>query len=212
MKSVAFYRVGLFVDWNSQLRKCPDSLTDAIDKCGFTLRSVGKSATKILCALDSTRVYRVRVRLYHGWTSGVTQTENRRAFLRLSEFGNPDEIFPSQRVLAASDIEFGDRLIDALPIRENKGLRIHLPNTLRRQSGRAQPVEKMVDTALAVDLLSWARAEPDSIALVFSDDDDMVPPVFVAESWMTAGGGRLFLVRSSERPDSKFLALEGLLK
>ncbi|MGO8500981.1 hypothetical protein AB9F35_05740 [Rhizobium leguminosarum] len=208
-----FRRVGLFVDWNNQLRECPkDLLEDPVERCRFAINRVGKITTKILCNYESSTVFRVRVRLYHGWTSGITQTENRRAFSRVAELLNPDDIFPSPRVVALSEVEFGDRLIDALPIRENPGLRIHLPNTLRRQRGGSDPVEKMVDTALASDLLSWARSESNSIALVFSGDDDMVPPVFVAEAWMKPFGGTLYLIRSGSRADSRFLNLEGLLR
>jgi len=172
---------------------------------------VGKIVAKRLCNLDQKSVFRVQTRLYHGWTSGVTQTENRRAFASVPEFSNPDEIFPSARVLALSDVEFGDRLIDALAVRRNKGLQIHLPNTYRRQRGDTGPAEKMVDTALASDLLSWARSDPNSIALVFSGDDDAVPPVFVAEAWMKPFGGAVYLIRPEARGDSRFLSLEGLI-
>lgn len=108
-------------------------------------------------------------------------------------------------------MEFGDRLIDALPEREIKPWRIHLPNTLRKQRGDAPPVEKMVDTALGADLLTWARHEPGSIAIVFSGDDDIIPPIFVAESWMKPMGGEIHLVRSRNRAESRYLSLEGLL-
>jgi hypothetical protein len=208
-----YRRVGLFVDWNSQIRECPKEFTnDPVEKCRFALKRVGRISTKVLCESDSSLVFRVRTRLYHGWTAGVTQTENRRAFSKVQEVLSPDDLFPSSRVLALSDIEFGDRLMDALPERENLGLQIHLPNTYRKQSGAAEPAEKMVDTALAVDLLAWARVEPDSVALVVSDDDDLVPPVFVAEAWMKPLGGSLYLLRSSSRGESKFLRLDGLLR
>lgn len=70
----------------------------------------------------------------------------------------------------------------------------------------------MVDTALAVDLLSWARDDPESIAVVFSNDDDMIPPIFVAEAWMAPSGGIVNLVKSPEAKINKYLSLEGLLK
>lgn len=206
-----FRNVGLFVDWNSQLLNTPEELnTFPIEKCRLALQATGKAVTKALCALSATDIFRVQMRLYHGWTIGVCQTANRRAFASLTEFDEPDSIFPSSRVLAKSDIEFGDRLIDALPERENKGLRVHLPNTLRRQNKREPYTEKMVDTALAVDLLSWARAEPNSIAVVISPDDDLVPPVFIAEAWMKPLGGKVILIRSRAN-ESRFLALEGLV-
>lgn len=211
-KRVAFRRVGLFVDWNTQILAAPAELEDdPVGKCRFALLRVGKLATKHLCDTYPGDLFRVRLRLYHGWTAGTTQTPNRRAFAKIPEAMQPDDIFPSSRVLAAGDIEFGDRLIDALAKREQSGSRIHLPNTLRKQQGGRKPVEKMVDTALATDLLSWARTEPDSIALVFSADDDMVPPVFTAEAWMVPFGGAVRLQRPDGRGDSRYLALEGLI-
>jgi len=207
-----FRRVGLFVDWNSQLRAVPKDLeNDPIERCRHALKATGKAATKLLCKFEEKSIFRVRMRLYHGWTSGTTQTANRRAFGAIDEMLTPDDLFPSIRVTAWSDVEFGDRLIDALPRREIGASRIHLPNTLRKQRGDEPPTEKMVDTAIAADILTWARHEPASIALVFSSDDDMVPPAFVAEAWMKPYGGSLHLVRPPARADSKFLSLEGLL-
>jgi hypothetical protein len=212
MSGLQFRRVGLFVDWNTQIREAPlEFAGQPVEKCRYALRRVGKAVTKRLCDLDSVSVFRVQIRLYHGWTSGVTQTQNRRAFASVTEYSNPDDIFPSARVLALSDVEFGDRLLDALPTRQNRGLQIHLPNTYRRQRGDAEPVEKMVDTALASDLLCWARSDPNSIAVVVSNDDDAVPAVFVAEAWMKPFGGSVYLVRSTARADSRYLSLEGLL-
>lgn len=208
-----FRLVGLFVDWNTQIRAAPAEFdNDPVQRCRFALLRVGKLAAKHLCNTYPDVAFRVRLRLYHGWTTGTMQTANRRAFATVPEAMRPDDIYPSGRVLAASEIEFGDRLIDALPLREQPGTRIHLPNTLRQQRGNKPPTEKMVDTALAADLLSWARSEPESIALVFSGDDDMVPPVFTAEAWMSPFGGAVNLFRPAGRGDSRYLALEGLLK
>lgn len=167
--------------------------------------------TRELCKLDVSAIFRVKIRLYYGWTSGATNTPNRIAITKLSEYDNPDSIFASRRVISLSDIEFGDRLIDALPQRENVGLGIHLPNTLRKQGGGREKSEKMVDTALAADLLSWARAEPSSMAIVASSDDDLIPPVFVAEAWMKPFGGIVKILRPAPRAESRYLRLEGLL-
>lgn len=49
----------------------------------------------------------------------------------------------------------------------------------------------MVDTALAADLLAWAR-------------------LFTAEAWVKPHGGRTLLVR--RRAASQYLRLDGLLK
>lgn len=204
-------KVGLFVDWNSQVRAVPPSISsDPIERNRFAIKAVGKLVARELCRLDSSTFFRVRVRLYHGWTSGVTFTENRKAVARIPEYMTPDDIFPSARVVCLSELEFGDRLIDALPERESAGLGIHLPNTLRRQDGRSPPREKMVDTALGADLLSWARSEPTSLAIVLASDDDLVPPVFVAEAWMRPYGGAVKLVQPASVRPNRFLRLEGL--
>lgn len=204
-------KVGLFVDWNSHMRLAPDELDDTVLRSQYALNMVGRVVTKELCKFDQDATFRVRIRLYYGWTSGIARTPNRIAITKLPEYDVPDQIFPSARVLALSDIEFGDRLIDALPQRENAGLGIHLPNTLRKQGGRPAKSEKMVDTALAADLLSWARAEPNSMAIVASADDDVIPPVFAAEAWMKPFGGTVRILRPAPRKESKFLRLEGLL-
>ena len=68
----------------------------------------------------------------------------------------------------------------------------------------------MVDTALAADLLHWARSDPEEWALVVAEDDDFVPPVFTAESWVSYHGGRILIVRT--RPSNAYLQVEGLLE
>lgn len=207
-----FRDVGLFVDWNSRLRLAPEELEEqAVERARFALQQLGKAVTRFLCAIDPTTIFRLRFRLYHGWTAGTTPTVNRRALFSLTEFYDPELLFPSTRVLCPSPIEFGDRLLDGRVERLVTRLNIHLPNTLRRQRGDEPPSEKMVDAALASDLLSWARSEPQSLALVLSSDDDIIPPVFVAEAWMSPLGGQVLILRPDARGESRYLNLEGLL-
>ena len=68
--------------------------------------------------------------------------------------------------------------------------------------------EKMVDSAIASEVVDFAHREPDRWLVVVGDDDDLVPPVFVAEGARGAGLGKVLLVRS--RPDSPFLKLDDL--
>ena len=68
----------------------------------------------------------------------------------------------------------------------------------------------MVDTALAADLLAWARLQPTEWAIVMAEDDDLIPPLFTAEAWVTPCGGRTLLVR--RRGTSQYLKLDGLLR
>jgi hypothetical protein len=207
-----FRNVGLFVDWNAQLLEAPPELkTDPVARARYALSRVGKRVTRMLCSIDEVTVFRIAVRLYHGWTAGVTPTPNRHAILTLPEFYDPESLFPSTRVLAPAAIEFGDRLIDGERKRLVTHLQIHLPNTLRRVPRADLQMEKMVDGAIGADLLSWARSEPNSLALVISSDDDIVPPIFVAEAWMQPMGGGARLLRPAARRDSRFLNLEGIL-
>ena len=87
---------------------------------------------------------------------------------------------------------------------------IHLPNTLRDQAKNQPPAEKMVDTALAADLLAWARQSPSEWALVLAEDDDVAPPIFTAEAWIKPHGGRVLLLR--KRPASQYLRLNDLMR
>lgn len=68
----------------------------------------------------------------------------------------------------------------------------------------------MVDTAIAADLLAWARRSPSEWALVLAEDDDVVPPLFTVEAWIKPHGGRALLLR--RRPASQYLKLDGLLR
>ena len=69
----------------------------------------------------------------------------------------------------------------------------------------------MVDTALAADLLERARSDPHEWTLVLSEDDDVVPPVFTAETWMKPYGGCVLIVRT-RRSSRPFLKLDGIVK
>lgn len=149
------------------------------------------------------------MRLYHGWHKGFEQTDALRAIksaatqVELSAAANEYVRF-SQR------IEYGHTLLSTLQERMHQGTAIHLPSTLRERSRGGMLEEKMVDTALAADLLHWARNDPGDWALILAEDDDFIPPVFTAESWIKQSGGRVFVVRT--RPSGPFLRLDGLLE
>ena len=150
------------------------------------------------------------MRLYHGWHKGWEPTENFRAMISTVSETDFSVLTQTPNVVCSSDVQYGHTLLSAFPERTHHRPPIHLPNTLRRRARNARPTEKMVDTALAADLLEWARRESDEWALVLSEDDDVVPPLFTAEAWIRPHGGRAFIVRASPRPDA-FLKLDGLL-
>ncbi len=201
-------RVTAFVDWNAQLHNAraldADPRTRAKRTLERTARVIGRSLAR-----HTASSFHVAFRLYHGWHKGWERTENLRAMISTVSETNFSALAQTPNVVWSSDVQYGHTLLAALPERTHARPPIHLPNTLRRQARNAPPTEKMVDTALAADLLEWARRDPNQWALVLSEDDDVVPPLFTAESWIRPHGGRAFIVRAS-RPDG-FLKLDGLL-
>ncbi len=211
--SAKVIRIGVFVDWNSQLRAVAlPASTPPQELARAALRHVGNSVSKMLSTEAPNNRFRLELRLYCGWTKGFTRSDYYRAVTGLTEVFDLDALFPSSRISVLAEIGYGDRLLECRPARENTGLGAHLPNTLRQQEGSGRWQEKMVDTALACDLLSWVRADPESWAVVISNDDDMVPPVFTAEAWLEQATGRVLLMRSASRSGDRFLNLDGLIK
>ena len=201
-------RVTAFVDWNTQLHnaraRAADPRTRAKRTLEKTARVIGRSLTR-----HASSSFHVALRLYHGWHKGWEPTENFRAMISIVSETDFSALAQTPNVVCSPDVQYGHTLLAALPERAHARPPIHLPNTLRRQTRDACPTEKMVDTALAADLLEWARRDPNEWALVLSEDDDVVPPLFTAEAWIRPHGGRAFIVRAS-RPGG-FLKLDGLL-
>ena len=181
----------------------------ADDQAALTLQRTTRIINRVLRLEAPDTRFSVVLRLYHGWHKGWEPTDNLRAIAGVraadvfAENASPDIVF-------SQGVGYGHTLLSALPERSHRRTGFHLPNTLRDQEG-SSPTEKMVDTALAADLLAWARSDPDGWALVLSDDDDVVPPVLTAESWMRPHGGRVLIV-SAQRRRRDFLKLEGLLQ
>lgn len=199
-----------FVDWQSQiLTSGAVRISNPAKRAQKTVDSTVQCVASALRELDSSCHFVVKQRLYHGWHQGITPTENRRAIEGL----NADADFKLQRigdVTFSLPLEFGDRLLSASPHRLRKrNPQIHLPDTYRTYPD-SEPREKMVDTALAADLLSHARSDPTEWRVVLAEDDDIVPPLFVAEHWSKEKGGRTVLLR--KRPyQNHHIDLTGLL-
>jgi hypothetical protein len=204
------HEVVAFVDWNAQIHgfDCL-KLNNADDRASRTLNLTVRSISKLLASRDPDSRFRVSLRLYHGWHKGYEPTDNRKAIIAAVAAADFSSISRSRNVIIRPDVSYGDRLLDALDSRLHVQLGIHLPNTLREQ-GPDRLNEKMVDSALATDLLSWARLPDSDWAVVMCDDDDLVPPVFVAEAWTKQQGGRVLLARHGT-PRQGLLRLEGLL-
>ena len=179
------------------------------DRALLTLRRTTRTINRVLTSQAPDIRFSVVLRLYHGWHKGWEETENFRAVARIQS-ADVFSDYATTNIVFSQDVQYGHTLLSALPERRRGRHAIHLPNTLREQEG-SKPTEKMVDTALAADLLAWARSDPGEWALILSDDDDVVPPVFTAESWIKPHGGRVVIV-STQRKRRDFLSLDGLLQ
>ena len=198
-----------FVDWRAQMHNADCVDAPAIEGARRTLAQTTRLVGRALAA-EKFR-FRVSFRLYHGWHKGWEPTDALKAAENAVGATDFAPMF-SDRVAFSPTVQYGHTLLAALPERQHtsrSSRSIHLPNTLR-DHGAQQPTEKMVDTALAADLLAWARQSPSEWALVLAEDDDVVPPLFTAESWVRPYGGRALLLR--KRPDTQYLKLQGLLR
>lgn len=201
--------VTAFVDWKAQMHNTRSDGLQPPARATRTLERTARNIARVLTRKAPAARFTVAMRLYHGWHKGFEPTENLRAIMaaasqvELSTAANANVRFSPR-------IEYGHTLLSALRNRLHTRNSIHLPNTLRQQSRGEQPEEKMVDTALASDLLHWARNYAGEWALILAEDDDFIPPVFTAESWIKPHGGRVYLVRN--RQSGPFLHLDGLLE
>ncbi|RYG97597.1 MAG: NYN domain-containing protein [Alphaproteobacteria bacterium] len=193
----------VFVDWDTARRlgprhKLPAKNINAearrIDDAFAHLRQV---VADTLASIDPREVFRVRWRLYHGWFSGQTKTDDFRAV----------EAFRADlRTTTIGKISFGADLTVATSMLCG-GPRMPLYDTLR--AGIDAPGEfrqKMVDTGLVGDLLQSARSAGEDVHVVIADDDDLLPGLFMAEAW----GVKVLMLR--QQAPSTHLKTSGLWK
>lgn len=162
-------KVGVLVDWDNA-EKISRSWLAPQSRRYFqeVIFRIQEAVATILKRRDSTVKYRAMLRLYHGWHMAEQPTECRMRFEsinRLESFARTIGI-----VSFSPDLKFGNELVCDTP-------RNPLFSTLRAQG------QKMVDTAMASDLLYMLRTGIADVAIIVSDDDDFVPAVFTAESW-----------------------------
>jgi len=202
--------VTAFVDWNSQIHAAaPKKEADPIEVCDATLRYLGKAIGRVLNEVDSSRRYDVTLRVYHGWYKGFEPSARRKAMVQVFAGTDFPALSNKANVVIRPELYFGDFLASALPRRLHARLNIHLPNTLRRDpNDKTEIEEKMVDSAIASEVVDLAHREPDRWLVVVGDDDDLVPPIFVAEGARPAEGGKVLLLRT--RSETPFLKLDGV--
>lgn len=201
-----------FVDWTAQIYIAgATKIQNPIRRAEVTLDRTCRALAVCLTEMEPHTFFNVGLRLYHGWYRGLTRTENRDA-MRMLESSADFEFPKFDRVVFRRPIGYSENLINALPHRRRqKTPQIELPDTCRPAAdSHGDEREKMVDTALACDLVTHARFYPADWRVILAEDDDFVPAAFVSEAWSKDKGGRTLLLR--RRQQSKHLELTGILR
>ncbi|SMS12761.1 hypothetical protein CFBP1590__5175 [Pseudomonas viridiflava] len=204
----------LFIDWDSASRVSRVQQSQEMPlqlRASWIKQAYSDLQERIIDKLSeiekNTPIKILRTRIYHGWHKGRQPTEDMRAWetVKLELKG-----ISRNKVSYLSDIEFGNELIC-------RGHRSKLYDTLRPSFNKPGSLsQKMVDTALVSDLLSYCRSEsssfrrnekPTKLAIVVGDDDDLLPGVFVAEAW----GLPIYVFRITRDHDNKFLNTDGII-
>jgi hypothetical protein len=199
-------RVVAFVDWNSQIHISGlDTKDDPVAAAKSVLMRTARRIARCLTTTEQHARFVVNLRLYHGWHRGFEPTANKKAIRTALADVDFASLSAMPAVSFSEAVGYGDCLLAALPRRLHQSLAIHLPNTLRKQ-GRLDS-EKMVDTALATDVVFTAFNDPKDWILVVAEDDDLVPPIFTAEALLEPHGSRILLLHSRMRSGT-FLRLD----
>ena len=204
-----FKRAIGFVDWHTAVfasgaairrpGRRPDTVAEE------TLKHVERIVSDYLKTSAEGSKFQVRLRLYAGWHSGKTRTDYFHGIDRvMGTYASRTRSYHEDRVAfrgGSDGIRLGDTLA-CVPGRLARKHGVHLLDTLRHRDGKRE--EKMVDTALVVDLLGLVNRKEADRYLVVSDDDDMLPGILAVEA---AGAASVML----SRPDmsSKFMAHAG---
>lgn len=205
----AFIRVTCFVDWNSQLLLTGiDCESKPVDAARTAFKQVTRRIAQCLVKVDTRENFQVHLRLYHGWRKGYEPTTNLKAIRKVVAETDFSTASDKPSVAYSSSVGYGDCLLSALSQRMHQRHGIHLPNTLRDRGSQGYE-EKMVDTALAADLVVCAYQDPNEWILLVTEDDDLIPPLFTAESIINAAQARALLISKRKRGNN-LLLLDGL--
>ena len=177
----------------------------------LVLKYLCRKVSECLVKAEPGGKFEVHLRAYHGWRNGFQPTSRRRAAID-AQSGDPND--PNDQGLSGysprpdvifRSFAFGDKLLFALDKRLHAELDCHLPGTLQRIGDNYE--EKMVDTALASDLVYLAFADTNSWLMVVGQDRDLVPALYVAEAAVDGTERRVFFLA---RDSISLLKLDGL--
>ena len=204
MRVRPFRRAIGFIDWNTAViasgaatrPRRPSTVAE------IALRHVERIVSECLNSTAAGSKFDVRLRLYAGWHSGQTRTDFFHGIRKvMGAYARKVRTYHAGRVAfrgGDGGIRLGDTLA-CVPQRRASKHNVHLLDTLRSRNGQLE--EKMVDTALVVDLLGLARRKEADQYLVVSDDDDMLPGVLAADA---VGADSMMLSRPNM--SSRFMA------
>ena len=204
MPVTPFKRAIGFVDWHTAVIASGAAIRsgrrDTIAE--MALKHVERIVSDSLKTSAEESKFEVRLRLYAGWHSGKTRTDYFHGIEKVrGRYASNIRSYHEGRVAfqgGSDGIRLGDTLA-CVPGRLARKHGVHLLDTLRHRDGKRE--EKMVDTALVVDLLGLVNRKEADRYLVVSDDDDMLPGIFAAEA---AGAASMMLSRPGT--SSKFMA------
>lgn len=191
-------RVQVFVDWDTARRIVrADARRGRRSLVERAIGAIQDSLADLLMARHPNGVFRVTMRVYHGWHRGLTATEDWQKFeeFRLA-FRTGRTI---GKVSFAPEIEYGHQML----CNSRRG---RLMDTVRRRQDGLDE-QKMVDTALISDILHYTRYKDGDMVIVVGDDDDLLPGVFTAEAW----GMPIFVARLRAH-DNQHVNTDGLIE
>ena len=206
-------RVDVLVDWNSQfhlVRQRSDHSHSA-NLSRLILKQLCRRVSNCLVKADPNGRFEIHLRAYHGWYKGFEPTPRRKAAIDAQVYDPNDpndqglSSYSPRREVIIRSFSFGDKLLFALDKRLHVRLDSHLPGTLQRVGDTDE--EKMVDTALASDLVHLASTNSNSWLMVVGQDRDLVPALYVAEAAVNGTERRLFFLA---RENISLLRLDGL--
>lgn|GEM_PF-3578321 len=204
----------LFIDWDSASRVArikPKSDMPLPLRLSCTKQAFTELQDRIISKLaeiePKSPIKILKSRIYHGWHRGKSPSADK---LVWDQLRTQLKAVSRNGISYLPDIEFGNELIC-------RGARSPIFDTLRPdRSNPGSSSQKMVDTALVSDLLSFCRSEsssfrrnerPTTLAIVVGDDDDLLPGVFVAEAW----GLPTYVFRITRDLDNKHLSTDGII-
>lgn len=198
-----------FIDWNAQLLLTKkDCAADPQGTAEAAFKQTARRIAKCLASFGSEWRFKVSMRLYHGWHKGYEPTVNRKAAKLVVARMDFASLSQRNNVVFSPFVEFGDNLLHATASRLHPRLNCHLPNTVRSRYG-SEIEEKMVDTALAADVVASAHRDDKNWIMVVTEDDDLIPPVYAAEFALAGKLARVMILQKNVR--ASLLNLENIL-